>query len=167
MKQLLDTGFERADSTNRSRVARPLPIRLAPPPKPPSKYRTNPLRWPRTIPVPLPNPNARFMGIVSNGGTSGTVETASVPTLSAIAYSVQIGAFRSSEQAVRELNQVLQGLPARHSPAYSLVQSYRDPESGVWYRARMIGYPTDGAAHATCDWLRNRAAQCAVIEGQG
>jgi D-alanyl-D-alanine carboxypeptidase len=168
MKRLLDQGFKQLKAPSRSRIARPLPIKLAPlppVPRPRSIVRRN--RAPRYAPIPRPHPNRSALPATANARPAKQVASGSVRRNTATsAFAVQVGAYRSAGLAQQRLNVVLGALPGAHSPSAPRVIPFKDPRQGLYYRARLTGYKSRAAANATCDWLRSNQNACTVVSEQ-
>ena len=168
MTRLLDTGFKEMKKPNRRRIARPLPIRLqAPPPiprprpgyQPPQIVQPERSTQPQYAPLPRPDPRQ----------VSGTVVVAArTPPPAASntadgAFAIQVGAFRSKNQAKRQLSQIVARLPSAHAEGEPAIVSIRGSSQRVLYRARLTGYEERDDASAACDWLKARKTDCMVV----
>jgi len=169
MTRLLNTGFSELKKTGRPRIARPLHVRLTPPPPiPRPRYLPGQTQWPRIIPIPRQNPHYRLAPPQPATASAGVAMANASSTLwaadaRAADYAVQVGAYRTPNLARQQLTEVLDALPAAHSPAAPKVVSFRHPSRGTFYRARLAGYDSRRAASATCDWLKAHRTDCAVV----
>lgn len=79
------------------------------------------------------------------------------PRLSGVAYSVQVGSFRSPEQAEQLRSRLVQkGYPAR-------VQTSVLPDKGVWYRVRVGYFPDRTSADQTAHRLTVQERISAIV----
>jgi D-alanyl-D-alanine carboxypeptidase len=166
MRGMLDEGFDDLKRKKRKRVARALPVRLNNPPLPPRRESTRVARWPDTIPLPRLSPQRRHESlVVSRAPTVPAAPARAASSSAAGSYAIQVGAFRTPDLAQRQLNDVLNALPAGLASASPLIISFHHPSRGTFYRARLVGYETRRAASATCHWLMEQRTDCAVVTG--
>ncbi len=186
MSRLFNHSFKVAAQSGRTRIARPLPIRLRPlPPVPKPRYLPRITNWPRVIPVPLPRPGKPLLTVQArpkNATASRTAGKALPPVRSVpvaarhtgagssgatSGYGVQIGAFASQKLARKQLSTVLSRLPARYGAAQTRVVARSGKRTSVIYRARLSGYRTRAAAAATCEWLQSNDTDCLIVNESG
>jgi D-alanyl-D-alanine carboxypeptidase len=168
MTRLLDTGFKEMKKSSRRRIARPLPVRLqAPPPVPRPRPGYKP---PRIVTpdrnfkpeyAPLPRPEPRQVRGVAAVAAKAPQPAAAIAADGA--FAIQVGAFRSKDQAKQQLSQVVARLPSSHAEAEPAIVSIRGRSSRVLYRARLTGYEERDDASAACDWLKARKTDCMVV----
>jgi len=85
------------------------------------------------------------------------------PAKSDSAFSVQVGAYRSEKEAQRHLVSVISTLPQQLGALDPYVTHFRNRNSSILYRARLVGFDTREDAARTCNWLKNRSTDCLIV----
>lgn len=185
MRSVLNQAFERLQSSGRKQITTALSVRLlAPPiiprPRPgtpgagvivaqatsepaassmaaavtaPPMPPAPPERIVASVPVPPPAPGTEMEDI---GSSSGADDSGS-------GFSVQVGAYLSKQEAQRHLVSVISTLPEKLGRFDPHVTHYRNRNSRVLYRARLVGFDTREDAARTCDWLKNQSTDCLIV----